>query len=163
MDKTHFQKSVGKHELYLFETFETGREGASAEILSQAQIVYGAPDPAAVLKCRNLRWIHLNTAGYTAYDNENFKPELKRRGTILTNSSAVYVEPCSQHVLAMMMATARLLPISLDNQRSEKAWKYDETRQKSFLLQLKPRKLRVALKQKSACRVFVKRSPSRLG
>jgi phosphoglycerate dehydrogenase-like enzyme len=52
----------------------------------------------------------------------------------MTNCSAVYVEPCAQHVLAMMMALARLLPESLDNQRGAKNWLDQETRYKSYLL-----------------------------
>ena len=37
-DKQHFQKLVGNHEIYFFETAENGREGASAEILQKAEI-----------------------------------------------------------------------------------------------------------------------------
>ena len=127
-DKAYFQQSIGKHELFLFETAETGREGASAEILSKAQIAYGAPDPEAVLKSKNLVWVHLNTAGYTAYDNYNFKQQLKRRGIILTNSSAVYYEPCAQHVLAMMLSLARGLFPAFNAQRGDKDWKMNEIR-----------------------------------
>ena len=128
VDKNWFEQSVGKHELHLFETAETGREGASAEILSRAQIAYGAPDSEAILKCENLKWVHLNTAGYTAYDTDVFKAELKRRGTILTNSSAVYDEPCAQHVLAMILSLARGLLPAYNAQRGDKGWRMNELR-----------------------------------
>ena len=127
-DKKLFEQSVGKHELHLFETAETGREGASAEILNKAKIAYGAPHPEAILKCKNLAWVHLNTAGYTAYDNDDFKRALKRRGTILTNSSAVYDEPCAQHILAMMMSLARGLFPAYNAQCGDKTWKMNEIR-----------------------------------
>ena len=42
---------------------------------------------------------------------------MKSRGGQVTNSSAVYEEPCAEHVFAMMLALARQLPQQLDEQR----------------------------------------------
>ena len=108
--------------------------GESAAKLKLADIAFGTPDADAVLNAENIKWFQVNLAGYTPYDRDDFREKFKIQNRIMTNSSAVYVEPCSQHVLAMMMSLARLLPISQDNQRHEKAWKYDETREKSYLL-----------------------------
>jgi len=48
---------------------------------------------------------------------------LGKRGTILTNSSDVYAEPCAQHLLAMIASLARALPIALDAQRGDRSWR----------------------------------------
>jgi phosphoglycerate dehydrogenase-like enzyme len=129
-----FRKSLSKHELFVFPPSENGTSGKSAESLRIADIAFGTPDADAVLACENIKWFHVNLAGYTPYDRADFKQTFKEQNRIMTNSSAVYVEPCSQHILAMMMSLARLLPESLDNQRGAKDWKYDETREKSYLL-----------------------------
>src|SRR5262249_17394433 len=78
--------------------------------LAQADIAFGQPDPKQVIELPNLRWVHLNTAGYTKYDRDDVRAALKSRGGILTNSSGVYSEPCAQHVMAMILSLARGLP-----------------------------------------------------
>ncbi len=60
--------------------------------------------------------------------------KLTKRKVILTNSSAVYDEPCAQHVLAMMMSLARVLPAALDDQRGARTWKGSELRGETYLL-----------------------------
>jgi len=129
-----FRESLEAHELFIFPSAENGANGESAEVLKIADIAFGTPDADAVLSAENIRWFHVNLAGYTPYDRTDFRENFKAQGRIMTNSSAVYVEPCSQHVLAMMMSLARRLPESLDNQRGAKAWNDIETRQESYLL-----------------------------
>ena len=102
--------------------------------LAEADIAFGQPDVGQVFGSPKLRWIHLTTAGYTAYDRDDLREHLQSRDMALTNSSGVYDEPCAQHVLAMMMAFARQLPESLKTQSSSKGWPADERRRKSFLL-----------------------------
>src|SRR5215203_4189864 len=128
------RENLGAHELFVFTPAENGTNGESADALRAADIAFGTPDPDAVLAAENVRWLHVNLAGYTPYDRADLREKFKATGRIMTNSSAVYVEPCSQHVLAMMTALARQLPGSFDNQRGEKIWNYDETRRKSYLL-----------------------------
>jgi phosphoglycerate dehydrogenase-like enzyme len=128
------REKLGAHELFIFPPDENGASGEAAEVLRAAEIAFGTPDADAVLNAGNVRWFHVNLAGYTPYDRADFREKFKAEGRIMTNSSAVYVEPCSQHVLAMIMALARLLPASLDNQRGARSWNYDETREKSYLL-----------------------------
>jgi phosphoglycerate dehydrogenase-like enzyme len=125
---------LGEHELFVFPPAENGTSGEAAEILRTAAIAFGTPAADAVLNAENIKWFHVNLAGYTPYDRADFREKFKQQSRIMTNSSAVYVEPCAQHVLAMMMALARLLPTSLDNQRGAKEWNYDETRSASYLL-----------------------------
>src|SRR5690348_8421823 len=84
---------------------------ASADpLLAQADIALGQPDPQQVLAVPRLKWVHLTTAGYTRYDTESFRSAMKARGSLLTNSSSVYDEPCAEHILAMMLAVSRQLP-----------------------------------------------------
>ena len=128
------RENLREHELFVFPPKENGSSGDAAEALGVANIAFGTPDGDAVLVSENVRWFHVNLAGYTPYDRADLRENFKAAGRIMTNSSAVYVEPCSQHVLAMMMALARRLPESLDNQRGAREWNYDETRQTSYLL-----------------------------
>ena len=114
-------RGVGDHRLLFFK--DAGREdGESRSALRNADIAFGYPDARTIRDCEQLLWLHLHFAGYTAFDNADLKQTLKARGTILTNSSAVYDEPCAQHLLAMILALARGLPISLDLQRGDKSW-----------------------------------------
>jgi phosphoglycerate dehydrogenase-like enzyme len=59
---------------------------------------------------------------------------MRKQGTIVTNSSWVYEEPCAEHVVAMMLSLARRLPEALDDQRGPRKWRYLELRAKSHLL-----------------------------
>jgi phosphoglycerate dehydrogenase-like enzyme len=102
--------------------------------LAEADVAFGQPDPDSALQCPRLRWVHLNTAGYARYDGAAFRAAFGGRGSMLTNSSLVYNEPCAEHVLAFMLAEARQLPASLDTQRADRAWPTLERRAASHLL-----------------------------
>jgi phosphoglycerate dehydrogenase-like enzyme len=97
-------------------------------------VAFGQP---AVADCRSnskLRLIELSSAGYTRYDTEDFKQTLRARGTILTNASSVFCDPCAQHVLAMMLAFGRNLLPSYETQLTDHAWHYEKRRESSRLL-----------------------------
>src|SRR5262249_43123926 len=102
--------------------------------LEQADIAFGQPNAVQAMTLPALKWIHLTTAGYTAYDRDDFKASLRTRGARMTNSSGVYDDPCAQHLLAMMMAFARRLPESLRTQLDDRAWHWAQRRRESFLL-----------------------------
>src|SRR5262245_53355564 len=102
--------------------------------LAAADIAFGQPDAEQAMRLDNLKWIHLTSAGYTAYDRDDFKTALRARGAMLTTSSGVYDDPCAQHALAMMMAFARRLPESLKTQFGDRAWHWTLRRSESFLL-----------------------------
>jgi phosphoglycerate dehydrogenase-like enzyme len=108
--------------------------GAPDPQLEQAQIAFGQPDPAQIIRCPQLRWVQLTTAGYTRYDTRDFRAAVKSSGTIICNASSVYSEPCAQHALAMMLAFARQLPQAFENQRSSRSWPYLPLRADSRLL-----------------------------
>jgi phosphoglycerate dehydrogenase-like enzyme len=102
--------------------------------LEQADIAFGQPEPYQASRLPKLRWIQLTTAGYTRYDTPAFRAAAKTNGTVVCNASSVYSEPCAQHVLSMMLALARRLPQSLDNQRGPHGWPYLPLRAQSILL-----------------------------
>jgi phosphoglycerate dehydrogenase-like enzyme len=128
--------NVAPHRLiYSTEANESNLAAAAVDPrLAVADIAFGQPDAEQAMRLDNLKWIHLTTAGYTAYDRDDFKNALRARGATLTNSSGVYDDPCAQHALAMMMAFARRLPESLKTQLDDRAWHWIRRRSESFLL-----------------------------
>jgi phosphoglycerate dehydrogenase-like enzyme len=127
-------QGVGPHRLLLFERDDDGRAGASRESLQLAEIAFGQPNAQTASQSEKLLWIHVDTAGYTRFDFANIKESMTQRGTALTNSSAVYDEPCAQHLLAMILALARGLPMALDVQRGNRSWPMQVLRSRVRLL-----------------------------
>jgi phosphoglycerate dehydrogenase-like enzyme len=121
-DRNLLIDGVGAHRLLMFDEAQDGRKGDSRAALKTADIAFGYPDADAVVDGTRLRWIHLHSAGYTSFDRDHIKRSLAESGTALTNSSAVYDEPCAQHLLAMILSQARGLSVALDVQRGEKSW-----------------------------------------
>ncbi|ATC64189.1 dehydrogenase [Nibricoccus aquaticus] len=108
--------------------------GGEDSALESADIAFGQPDAGQCVRSENLKWIEVTSAGYTRYDNEPFREELRRRGAVFTNASSVFSEPCAQHALAMMLALGRRLPGALDEQRGERRWLFSELRSESRLM-----------------------------
>src|SRR5262245_51465130 len=113
------KEAVGERQLSMFA--EDDESSAAHKALRTANVAFGYPSPVAALQSENLRWIQLNSAGYTTYDHDDIKRQLVERGIALTNSSSVYDEPCAQHLLAMISGLARQLPAALDSQLGDKA------------------------------------------
>lgn len=110
-------------------------EGAAPDpMLADADVALGQPDPSLVMTSQRLTWVHLDSAGYTRYDHDDLRAALKARGSILTNSSAVFDDPCAHHVLAMMLAFARQLPQCLTEQQFTRSWHPLDHRARSTLL-----------------------------
>jgi phosphoglycerate dehydrogenase-like enzyme len=126
---------VGSHRL-LHSDQRTGNlaAGAADALLEKADIAFGQPDPKQIIQLPNLRWVHLSSAGYTRYDKPEVFEALRRHGTVLTNSSHVFDEPCAQHLLAFMLAGARQLPRCLANQSGPRGWPTDQVRPQCHLL-----------------------------
>jgi phosphoglycerate dehydrogenase-like enzyme len=102
--------------------------------LPGADVALGQPDPGQCLASDRLRWIELTTAGYTRYDNPEFRETVRARGTVFTSMSGVFAEPCAQHLMAMMLAGARQLLASHRDQLADKRWPIMERRAASMLL-----------------------------
>ena len=127
-------QGVGAHRLLMFEGDDDGSAGESREVLQFAEIAFGHPNAQTGSQSEKLLWIHLDSAGYTSFDHANIKQSLTQRGVALTNSSAVYDEPCAQHLLAMILALARQLPAALDVQRGNRSWPMQALRSRARLL-----------------------------
>jgi phosphoglycerate dehydrogenase-like enzyme len=124
------------HRLVFSSTPPTGNLVGSAPDpgLERADIAFGQPDPAQVMRLPRLRWVHLTSAGYTRYDRDDLRSALRGRGATLTNSSAVYAEPCAEHAFAMMLALARRLPQCVVDQQTTRPWHAAEHRIRSRVL-----------------------------
>jgi phosphoglycerate dehydrogenase-like enzyme len=133
-ERSLLANGVGAHQLLLFEYQQDGRDGESRTALKAADIAFGYPSATAVVECDNLRWVQLHSAGYTTFDRDEVKRAMTGRGTMLSNSSGVYDEPCAQHLLAMIMGLARQLPAALDSQRGDKSWPMTSLRLQARLL-----------------------------
>lgn len=109
------RQGVAPHELLLAaRPAQTVLSKSEAEpALDEADVAFGQPDAAAVLKAPRLKWLQVSSAGYTRYDTQEFRAAASGRGLLVTNSSTVYAEPCAEHVLAFMLANARKLPDGL--------------------------------------------------
>ena len=103
-------------------------EGEPDPALAEADIAYGQPAPDDVLASPRLKWVALSTAGYTRYDREDFRAAMRARGTVVTNTSQVFANPCAEHLLAQMLAFTRELPKYIRNQAGPRAWEYLEGR-----------------------------------
>jgi phosphoglycerate dehydrogenase-like enzyme len=102
--------------------------------LAEADIAFGQPDVAQCLGLRRLRWVEVTTAGYTRFDTPEFLEAFRERGSVFTNMSSVFAEPCAQHALAMMLALSRELLPSFRDQLTDRRWEYFQRRYDSQLL-----------------------------
>lgn len=127
-------QGVGAHRLLMFEGDDDGSAGESRERLQLAEVAFGHPNAQSGSQSEKLLWIHLDSAGYTSFDHANIKQSMTQRGIALTNSSAVYDEPCAQHLLAMILALSRELPGALDVQRDNRSWPMQALRSRARLL-----------------------------
>ena len=92
--------------------------------LARADIAYGQPDPDDAMRQPRLKWIAVSTAGYTRYDRDDFRADMRARGTLVTSASQVFANPCAEHLLAQMLALTRELPKYVLNQAGPRAWNY---------------------------------------
>lgn len=130
------REGVAPHRLVLGEKASPSVLAAGGEdpLLRDADVALGQPDPGQCLDCRGLRWIEVTTAGFTRYDREDLREEMRRRSAAFTNASSVFAEPCAQHVLAMMLACSRQLLPSFQDQLGDRPWPFLERRAGSRLL-----------------------------
>lgn len=108
--------------------------GASDSSLATADIAFGQPDPGDCLRYASLRWVEVSTAGYTRYDTPQFLEAFRARGSAFTNASGVFSDPCTQHVMAMMLSMGRQLLPSYRDQLADRSWHHLERRYDSRLL-----------------------------
>ena len=92
-----------------------------------ADIAFGQPAIEDILASKDLKWIHITSAGYTRYDRVDVRDALISNECQFTNSSSVYDDPCAQHVFAMILAHNRRLLLSAKDHESA-SWNYDALR-----------------------------------
>jgi phosphoglycerate dehydrogenase-like enzyme len=102
--------------------------------ISNAEVIYGRTAPENLTSCIHVKWIHVDAAGYEKFDTSEIRSWATSSGIPVSNSSAVYAEPCAQHVLAMMLAVSRDLMASWKNQSSSREWPMLPIRARSTLL-----------------------------
>src|ERR1700761_3629738 len=128
-------RSTEQHKLILDQKPEHVLDvGSSDPRLGLSDIVFGQPDPGAIIQSEKLRWLHLSSAGYARYDTDEIRNALKKRAAIMTNSSSVFDEPCAEHLMAFLLADARQLFPSYDNQRGARGWPQNDLRENARLL-----------------------------
>lgn len=81
--------------------------------LTSVDVAFGQPDPQALMESARLRWVQISSSGITRYDTPQFRAAMASRGVRVSNSAAVYAEPCAVHALSFMLAQARKLPLGL--------------------------------------------------
>ncbi len=120
------QGTVGHHLLWSNQRHASNLSAGGPDTqLAEADIAFGQPDPASLLAAPKLRWAQLTTAGYTRYDNPDFRAAAKKKHLILTSSSTVYAEPCAQHLAAFFYSHARSLFPAARVQINQRSWNGD--------------------------------------
>lgn len=134
VEKDRLRTALDGHELTFFPAIETGASGDAKTSLLDSDIAFGSPDPDVLIESINLKWAQLFSAGYTEYDRDDLRQNFSDTGKILTNSSTVFVEPCAEHLLSMMLSNARRLPDAVRDQSTNRSWPMKSIRSKSRLL-----------------------------
>lgn len=122
----NLRSRAGRHELRLADDSKTSNLSIGSTDLGcrTADIALGQPAVDDLLSSTSLRWAHLTSAGYTRYDRDDLRHALSSRGAMLTNSSAVYDDPCAQHVLAFMLAHNRKHLGAVQDHHGKRVWTY---------------------------------------
>ena len=87
--------------------------------VEEIEAVFGNLPRELWTKATGLRWLQLQGAGA-----DNLPEEARKGGLTVTNASGVHAEPISDHLLAMIYAFARDLPLAIRQQQEHK-WHYD--------------------------------------
>jgi len=90
----------------------------STDILKKAEIIFGWPKEEDLRKAKKLKWLHLPSAGASKYIDQSL---YQNQDIKLTNSSGVYGLPIAEHVLGMILAFNKNLPLYL-KQKEEQKW-----------------------------------------
>ena len=104
------------------------------ENIQEADVAFGLPAPDAVKNSPNVKWVQMASAGYDSFDKPDVRAWLNERGIVVSNSSNIYLEPCAQHALTMMLSLSRRIPQAAVNQSTACEWKQWEERKDTWLL-----------------------------
>ena len=134
--RSRLEAGVGRHRLLWAGNLSTTNSptGAADPALTAADVAFGQPEPGQCAHLPRLSWIQLSSAGYTPFDDPAIRGALSAREAALTTSSAVYAEPCAQHVLALLLAEARQLRPAIVHGATDHFWDKARLRPASVLL-----------------------------
>ncbi|MFY9984638.1 MAG: D-2-hydroxyacid dehydrogenase [Chthoniobacterales bacterium] len=102
--------------------------------IGSATIVFGQPSAEDIVASKNLRWLHVSSAGYTRYDRKDVFDHFLADQIAFTNSSSVFSEPCAEHALSVLLAHGRQLYPSYLDQLKNREWQQNERRAAESLL-----------------------------
>lgn len=77
------------------------------ETLQWAEVITGFVAPPRLKEAKNLRWLHLQSAGVNGYEKREIYP---RPDTIVTRAAGVHAPAMAEHALAMALSLTRKLP-----------------------------------------------------
>ncbi len=100
----------------------------TAQDLAWAEILYGMPDPSSLKAAKNLRWMHLMTAGVNNYSDPDLFPDPK---PILTRSAGVHAPTMAEHAIGLALAVSRNFPLLFQHQR-EHDWHFEVAKAELF-------------------------------
>ena len=102
--------------------------------IGSATIVFGQPSAEDIVASKNLRWLHVSSAGYARYDRKELFDHFLAKQIAFTNSSSVFSEPCAEHALSVLLAHGRQLYPSYLDQLKNREWQQNERRAAESLL-----------------------------
>jgi phosphoglycerate dehydrogenase-like enzyme len=133
--EAYLLRETQSHELTIVPPGEDVLQVGSPDArLQQSEIAFGQPNPEDLRNSSRLRWAHLSSAGYTRYDTPDLRAAFAERQALLTNSSAVFSEPCAQHAFGWLLAEVRQFYPAFRTQLTDRAWRQNEIRGKCRLL-----------------------------
>lgn len=87
-----------------------------ADAMGSAEILCGRPTTALLKEARNLRWVQVTSAGVDRFP----LGELRDRGIVLTNARGMHGDTIADHVMALILARTRQLPLRFENQKQRR-------------------------------------------
>lgn len=83
------------------------------EEIKNAEIIIGNPSAETLKKCRNLKWLQLNSSGADFYAKSGI---IDPKTTVLTNATGAYGHAIAEHLLAAVFMMTKKLHFYRDNQ-----------------------------------------------
>jgi phosphoglycerate dehydrogenase-like enzyme len=97
-------------------------EGERARGLENCDIAFTwILNTAELASAKKLRWVHSSAVAVETF----CLPEMFARGILVSNSRGIQAAPIAEHVMAVLLALAKQLPLVLDRQR-ERQWAQNE-------------------------------------
>ena len=89
------------------------------EDVLEADVITGHPRPEWLKNAKNLRWLHLQSAGVNGYETQDI---YARDDVIVTRAAGVHAPAMAEHALGMALSLTRKLPELYQNQQAG-TWK----------------------------------------